>query len=438
MPKVSLVLDKRRQLKDGTYPIKLRLTDVKDRKYYALGYNVSISDFDKKIMDLSCDVRGSNRIIRDKIFKIQNRALEIINSLSDFSFTLFESVFLKQSGSLFVFESMQEYEEEVRTEGRASTASTYSVARKSFEKFIVAKGKKKKPKFGDITVAWLNAYESWMLCEKSQKKPMSWSTIGINTRNLRKIFNRAIDKKIINKTDIYPFGKGRYEIPSSVNVKKALTFDQVNDLYSYDCSATILHNKPYDVKNGLANMEKWRDIWILSYLCNGVNFRDIASWKWRNYKEGKLNFIREKTLRTKRRNIEPIIILLSPEAKEIFFKYCVDSRMDSDYIFPFFNDEMSSDRKLAVCRQQIKNLNKWVGRISDNLEFEVKATFQRARHSYSSISRNAGVTVDYISQSLGHQNLETTKNYLDSFEEKKIIENQSYLLKKKRTYLNAV
>ena len=62
------------------------------------------------------------------------------------------------------------------------------------------------------------------------------------------------------------------------------------------------------------------------------------------------------------------------------------------------------------------------------LEFDVKPTFYYARHSYATILRNTGVSVDYISQALGHSDIKTTQNYLDSFEASKVKEYNSRLL----------
>jgi site-specific recombinase XerD len=40
-----------------------------------------------------------------------------------------------------------------------------------------------------------------------------------------------------------------------------------------------------------------------------------------------------------------------------------------------------------------------------------------ARHSFSTVLKRSGASIEFISESLGHSNLKTTENYLDSFED---------------------
>jgi integrase len=293
--------------------------------------------------------------------------------------------------------------------------------------------KKNNPQFGDINKPWLEEYEKWM-----RDKNASWSTVGIYARNLRRVFNRARKTNVIPES-CYPFGKDVYIIPSSVNIKKALTYKQVNQIFHYDCSKKNPKNEPYQLRGALKSMEKWRDFWILSYLCSGVNFKDVAAWKWKNLKKNRIRFVRQKTRRSTKGQIKEIEIVLSDVVMNILNQYCNKDRSPESYIFPFYTDKMSADKKLRVSNQQIKNINTWIGRIAKNLEFDFKPTYQSARHSFATISRNAGVDKEYIQKSLGHQDSKTTDSYLDSFEENKIKENQSHLLDTdSKTYLKVV
>jgi integrase/recombinase XerD len=92
------------------------------------------------------------------------------------------------------------------------------------------------------------------------------TTVGIYTRNLRSIYNYGISKNVIKKDENYPFGKRKYVIPSGSNKKKALSQNEVSLIYNYQTTA----NSPED---------KAKDFWIFSYLCNGINFKDIALMK---------------------------------------------------------------------------------------------------------------------------------------------------------------
>lgn len=422
MATASVYLDKRRELKDGKYPIQIRVSHKRARKYYRTGYHAT-EDQLRSILDRNVNVRGVNKIVREKLDKDIEKAELIIASMTVFSFTHFGEKFLSEAEDhkYDVLLSMKAY-----TEGldKQSTIEGYLSAVKSFKSYLKSIGKNEELHYGDVSPKWLNAYEQWMLDNNK-----SWSTIGIYTKYMRRVFNRAIVKGIITRDEFYPFGKygdDKYVIPSEANVKRALTFEQINKIYHYRCT-------------GETPMKQWRDIWIFSYLANGMNLKDIANLKWKDYNRGKISFERQKTRMSTKSEKKRIVIPLPAPAKKILLKYGTKGKDKDSYIFPFYDNTMDEKRKHDTARQILKNIRKWVNRIGEDLGFEEKVNFQSARHSFATISRNAGVDIEYISKALGHNSLKTTDKYLDSFEEKKIRENQSHLLDANpKTYLKVV
>ena len=57
-----------------------------------------------------------------------------------------------------------------------------------------------------------------------------------------------------------------------------------------------------------------------------------------------------------------------------------------------------------------------MAKIRKKLGIEKKVTTYVARHTFSTIMKRAGVSTAFIQESLGHTNIKTTENYLDSFE----------------------
>lgn len=51
------------------------------------------------------------------------------------------------------------------------------------------------------------------------------------------------------------------------------------------------------------------------------------------------------------------------------------------------------------------------------MDIEENITTYTARHSFSTVLKRSGVSTEFISESLGHSDLKTTENYLDSFED---------------------
>ncbi|MCD4737485.1 MAG: tyrosine-type recombinase/integrase [Bacteroidales bacterium] len=78
---------------------------------------------------------------------------------------------------------------------------------------------------------------------------------------------------------------------------------------------------------------------------------------------------------------------------------------------------MTGEQQYARIRQRVKDINKYVDRIAKGVGITKKVTMYTARHSFSTILKRSGASIEYISESLGHSNIKTTENYLDSFED---------------------
>jgi site-specific recombinase XerD len=55
-------------------------------------------------------------------------------------------------------------------------------------------------------------------------------------------------------------------------------------------------------------------------------------------------------------------------------------------------------------------------RIAENLKLDRVFTSNFARHSFSTVLKRAGVSIEMISEQLGHNSIKNTQIYLGSFE----------------------
>ncbi len=55
-------------------------------------------------------------------------------------------------------------------------------------------------------------------------------------------------------------------------------------------------------------------------------------------------------------------------------------------------------------------------KIKTKLGIEKKVTTYVARHTFSTVLKRSGVSTEFMQESLGHTDIRTTENYLDSFE----------------------
>jgi len=390
----AIVQDKRILKKDGTYAIKLRITHNRQQYYFPINVWLKPEDW------MKTQVTNPRKEFKEhKLYfnQIEAKANGVIRNMNTFSLETFKKKFnqksVKQNDA---FQYFYNYINNLNEEGRSGTAASYLCAVNSIRKFNTSKNRKKLP-FSDITPKWLEQYESWMLSEGK-----SITSIGIYLRSLRTIINLAIEDSTI-QSEHYPFGKRKYQIPAGQNIKKALTIADIKKIVEYQPKS---------------NREAWaRDMWLLSYLSNGINMQDIFNLKYENIKGNKITFIRAKTKRSSKQNLKKVNIILIPEIETIIEKWGVKPKNPKSFIFGIIEDTDDPRRKLAKSKQAIKNINKYTKKIGAELGIEIPLTTYVARHSFATILKRSGAPIEFISESLGHQDLRTTENYLDSFED---------------------
>lgn len=393
IPTARIILDTRRTKQNGLYPVKLRITFERKHRYYPTGKDISEVDFQSAF---GAKPREKFKEIREYLFKVEKLAKDAIHkTMPFFSFEDFEANYypppppkkadLKEAYSTVI--------ESLKKEGRTGNAYSLKCSIDSLLRFSPSLN------FGSITPDLLLSYERWMLAEGK-----SITTVGIYLRALRSILNEAIQKGLINSA-AYPFGKKPlYRIPAGQNIKKALSRADLQKIFKYEPTT--------------ATEARARDFWIFSYLCNGINPKDIAELKYSNLDRAtqKITFRRAKTKRTSR-DSKPAEIYLQPMAVEILERYATKPEHPEAYIFPILTPGDDAKRQDDDISNFLKLINKPMARIAEKLGIDKPVTASAARHSFATMLKRSGAPTEFISESLSHQNLSTTENYLDSFED---------------------
>lgn len=390
----KIVLDTRRVKQNNTFPLKLRITFQREFKDFRIGVDLSQEEYNQML-----NPKSRNDKLREVKILIQareNEAHDIIRALPIFTFRAFSKILNgdKTAKKLkSIYELMEDYITELKADDRVSTSSSYQTALNALKNFS------KRLRYEDIDKDFLEKFTNHML---SQGR--SVTTIGIYLRSFRTIVNKAIDLGYIHKSD-YPFKRGKYQIPSGKNVKKALKISQIEELLAYPTISGT-------------NQDRAKDLWIFSYLCNGMNVKDICRLKHRDITKNTITFIRAKTERTSRSNLTPIVIKPVKEAFEIITKWGNPQASNDTYVFPFLQESKNAVDERRIVQNITRNINKHMSIIGRELGFEIELTTYVARHSYSTVLKRSNlVSIDYISESLGHKDRKTTQHYLDSFQD---------------------
>lgn len=391
----AIVHDTRIQKNDGTYAIKLRVTYNREQKYFPIGKYLSKNEWQtlKEGKHRNKDLKDLERYLSG----IEDKAVKILDNMESFSFAEFRNRFnAKPKNRASVIEALQKRHGELTDKNRISTALTYQYTIKSIQDYVKSVNRKKLS-YSDITPEWLQSFEDWMTANKK-----SLTTTGIFLRNLRTILNQAIEEGVLPREN-YPFSKNKYQIPSARNIKKALTIENIKQFIEYP---------PKTVAEARA-----KDFWLFSYLCNGVNIKDIAKLKYKNLDTKRISFVRSKTERSTKANQKSITAIRIPEINAIIEKWGNKNIELENYVFPILSKEDTPEQEYDKIKQAVKTINKYTKRIGKELGFELSLTTYTARHSFATVLKRSGAPIEFISESLGHKDLRTTESYLGSFED---------------------
>ncbi|MBN8821325.1 MULTISPECIES: site-specific integrase [unclassified Spirosoma] len=442
IPSLNLAFNPTRE---GLYSVKLRVSyqNIRQRIAFPIKegvvvkpalYERLVTRFDNpaKRIALSAEAQAVYDLLSPHIEK----ARLLAQQLRPFSIAGFKAAWQSEGPVLInktdVISQMRAKAAEFEAADQIGNSDNYKSSARSFERFIDSLSPAdRRGLLGDspvlllhhITPDFLYRYENWMLqfgkaprSPKGTPTPAGLTTISMYTRNLRAIFNDAIQNKQI-PADAYPFTKEGYTVPATINVKKSLTKQRILDIIAYPTLEGTTEQRS-------------KCFWVFSYLCNGMNLSDIFRLRWKdvNLESEELTFVRQKTTRTSRAKQIKVVCKLFPQSLAILDEWGNKSRGPMDYLFPYLNDDMDARRKKAVIKQLVKQTNKYMARVAQALGIQEEVNTYAARHSFATILLRSEAPVAFISQSLGHTSLKTTEDYLGSFEDEQTRKYLSNLL----------
>ena len=403
---VSAICYKYKALKNGEYPIMLRVCKDGKRNYHSLGISIELKYWDFKKNELKPDCPNKEyiqKIISDKKAEYQTQILEFKTFQKSFT----ASTLIQTSEKATITKSVNEFYTELiahyKAVGKIGNANIYRDSYNSIKRF--KKTDKLDFLFSEIDINWFNDYEKWMISIDKAETSMS-----LLFRTLRSAFNKAIEQNIVHKND-YPFDSFKMSKFNLKTKKRAIAKSDIKNILNLEIS------KEREL------MQLSKDIFVFSYLQSGINPTDIANLKYENVIEGRVQYVRQKTKRL-------INIPIQQEAQKILDKYYTPTANLDDYIFPILDKRV---HKTAM--QRHSRIHKILGKVNVNLKeiakragIEAKLTMYVARHSFATVLKRSGVNTSIISESLGHSSEKVTQSYLSRFENSQIDEAMKNLL----------
>ena len=393
---VEVVCYKSKPLKDGTFPLMLRVTKDRKRKYVSLGLSLQEKfwDFEKGKPKRNCPNKEQiERLIAAKTAEYNDLIVEMTAQQREYTVETLVSHFHNQVRCATVVELYDKLIDDMKRGGKLGNAGVYKYSRTSLLKFT---GQRLQIPFSDIDAVWLRRYENWL-----RTSGCGDTTISQLFRTLRSVFNKAVELQLV-KRDYYPFDAYKVSKFDTRTKKRAIMKEDVRKVIALDLS------------QGYPSERLARDIFVFSYFGAGINFADIALLKYGNVRDGRVQYVRKKTGK-------PINFLLTEEMRNIIVKYQRQGQTDEDYIFPILDRRVhrTEQQRYDRTHKVLTNTNRWLRKIGQRVGIEHLTTYV-ARHTFATVLKRSGVNIAIISESLGHSDLSTTQIYLDSFENSQI------------------
>ncbi len=423
--RLSFYLDSRRKKATGLYPVKLRLYQPRttNERLHRTGFELTEAQFTQCLLKRDA-AKGEPKLTRIEksnceplilqILAIQEKAKAILATPAKFDFDEFENRFFDKASGRDLDYYLQQTNRQLTEEGRIRTAQSYQLALVRLKEYLNATRKKplERVAFEDVTPATLRGFENYYL-----KKGYSPTSIGIYTRPIRALFNRALtDAASGVELSQYPFGKGRFTPPNGQNIKKALTPEQLRILF--------------EAQPQNHYQQKAKDFFFFSYLANGMNFKDIAELKYKDLNGNRLSFYRSKTKNTTKETPRLIHAILPAPALAVITRYGNANKAKEEYIFNVLAKTDTPTEALFKIKSFTRFANQHLKALATAYNKHVKAENEAptenelipeeistywARHSFTTQAIRKGASMELLQESLGHKNLATTQNYFAGF-----------------------
>lgn len=281
---------------------------------------------------------------------------------------------------------MNEVIEELRQEGRFSTAYIYQYALRAVTGFVGGG----EIYFGALTRRWLKRFQRHL--ENLQR---SYNTISTYVRVLRAVYNRAVDRELI-PGEFRLFAGMKTGVASEH--KLALTATQMSSLLDVERRKQLSE----EVRTA-------QDFLALMLLLQGMPFTDLA-----HLHKGDLNG--NLLVCHRRKTGTELCVQILPQAKRLIERYR-NRDIDSPYLLNILSGKLDGEEAFDEYRGKLCELNIHLAQLSELCGLkDVKVSSYTARHTWATLAKYCEVPEEVISEGLGHSSLDVTRTYLKSFE----------------------
>lgn len=385
MAVISFYLDTRRAKKDGTFPVKLYVNHHK-KFYVKTTFSAAEENWEGcQFSKYEPNYKAKNMAIR----ALLNRAEEVIfgleregrlKSISDEKLkTLIEDAVMERETTGKTLLAC--FDEFISTKTKQNTIDTYTGTKAKIEAYAGDLS------FESINRKWLTDFDNYLA-----REGLKTNSRSIHLRNLRAVFNYAIDEEV---TTNYPFRK--FSIPKEETRKRSLSVEQLRLLRDYPCEEY---------------QRKYRDMFLLMFYLIGINAVDLFSA--RSLRDGRLEYRRAKTNKLYSIKVEPEAMELIERYKGKNFLLDVAERHRN---YKDFLHQMGDGLKRIGTSERVGRGGK---KLVTPLFPDLSSYW--ARHTWATLAAELDIPKETISAALGHEIGSPTTSIYIRFDQRKVDE----------------
>lgn len=366
------VLKKDYKSKDGTYPLKIRLTAGNFIKYYNTDFKLEEKYFVNGVVKKHPDAQIINGIISDLLNKAKKYFADCaINGRP----VDLDKVFTKQTSANFS-EYISHRAQQYKDKGKIIMWQKLSRYQKELEECFG------KVFLDDITADKLRDLESYMI-----KNGNKANTISKKFKILKQMFQGAIDEglyKGINpfksyKIVTYPVKKGKLKLEEIAAIEKLELSGPYNDA---------------------------RNLFLFSYYAKGARFENCIFLERKHIIDGRIMFHTNKGKKY-------LSVLISKKLQAILDQYPT-----GNYIFPYIKEPPADEFIYRSVKDSANTLvNSYLKVVAGLAQIKIPLTFHIARHSIAYHLKKTSTSIHVIKDVLGHSDTRTTEIYLQGLDD---------------------
>jgi integrase len=381
MATLSLVLDKRRQKKDGTYPLVFQVVMNTVPVKISTGLSINEYDFDSVVGVHKRSILLNDQLnILEATYSKRLQQFCLLDPTCRSANEIKKYLLNKTPDELTISEFWDNTILELRNLGRLGGANIYSQSKVRIGKHI------------DLNIPFRKfVYRDLLTLEQQMHMAgIGTNSVGVYFRTFRAICNKAIKEDVVNY-EWYPFRK--YTIKKEKTTPRVISKNELSQYFSLDIP--VEHS----------SFVYW-NVGKLLFMLRGINITDLLLLKKTNIRNGRVIYKRAKTGKL-------YSIKLTEAMEDVFAVFSPNETL----LGLVTQEQINSTRRKEHFNQRIKVINQHLDKLGRLLSLEEKLTTYVFRYTYANVAKQLGYSKDLIAEALGHEyGNSVTGIYLEQFD----------------------